>query len=105
MTVDPATMMIAADAGTTTAVVVAGDRDRFRDGGRPRRDGMEDVEVSEDDVLLPVAGILDVLDNYAFVRTSGYLPGPERRCTCRCRWCVVTGFARVTPSPDRSPTA
>ena len=33
--------------------------------------------VSEDDVLVPVAGILDVLDNYAFVRTSGYLPGPN----------------------------
>jgi transcription termination factor Rho len=26
---------------------------------------------------LPVAGILDVRDNYAFVRTSGYLPGPD----------------------------
>jgi transcription termination factor Rho len=26
---------------------------------------------------VPVAGILDVLDNYAFVRTSGYLPGPN----------------------------
>ena len=25
--------------------------------------------------MIPVAGILDVLDNYAFVRTSGYLPG------------------------------
>ena len=25
--------------------------------------------------MLPIAGILDVLDNYAFVRTSGYLPG------------------------------
>ena len=33
--------------------------------------------ISEDDVLLPVAGILDVLENYAFVRTSGYLPGPN----------------------------
>ena len=33
------------------------------------------MEVSEDDVLLPVAGILDILDSYAFVRTSGYLPG------------------------------
>jgi len=31
--------------------------------------------ISEDDVLLPVAGILDILDNYAFVRTTGYLPG------------------------------
>ena len=26
---------------------------------------------------MPVAGILDVLDNYAFVRTTGYLPGPN----------------------------
>ena len=33
--------------------------------------------VAEDDVLVPARGILDVLDNYAFVRTSGYLPGPE----------------------------
>jgi transcription termination factor Rho len=33
--------------------------------------------VGEDDVLLNVSGILDVLDNYAFVRTSGYLPGPD----------------------------
>ena len=35
----------------------------------------DDTEVTEDDVLLPVAGILDILENYAFVRTSGYLPG------------------------------
>ncbi len=35
-----------------------------------------DVQIAEDDVIVPVAGILDVLDNYAFVRTSGYLPGP-----------------------------
>jgi transcription termination factor Rho len=33
--------------------------------------------LSEDDVVLPVAGILDVLDNYAFVRTAGYLPSPN----------------------------
>ena len=33
--------------------------------------------MSEDDVLVPVAGILDVLDNYAFVRTTGYLAGPN----------------------------
>ena len=31
--------------------------------------------LSEDDVVLEISGILDVLDNYAFVRTSGYLPG------------------------------
>ncbi|HEU4807304.1 MAG TPA: transcription termination factor Rho [Homoserinimonas sp.] len=71
-----------------------GDRDRDRD--RDRQDGEErggrgryrdrkrrgqgpgddfEPEITEDDVLIPVAGILDVLDNYAFVRTSGYLPG------------------------------
>ena len=45
-------------------------------GGRDRYDQGEPA-VSDDDVLLPVAGILDVLDNYAFVRTSGYLTGPN----------------------------
>ncbi|MFT4052589.1 MAG: transcription termination factor Rho, partial [Microbacterium sp.] len=34
-----------------------------------------ETEIGEDDVLIPIAGILDVLDNYAFVRTTGYLPG------------------------------
>ncbi|MCD0482942.1 transcription termination factor Rho [Streptacidiphilus sp. ASG 303] len=53
-------------------------RDRNRRGGR--RDGFEganEPQIGEDDVLIPVAGILDILDNYAFVRTSGYLPGPN----------------------------
>ncbi|KJL28277.1 transcription termination factor Rho [Microbacterium oxydans] len=36
-----------------------------------------DTEIGEDDVLIPIAGILDVLDNYAFVRTTGYLAGPS----------------------------
>ncbi|WP_432487577.1 transcription termination factor Rho [Kineococcus sp. SYSU DK018] len=57
-----------------------GRRNRYRDrkGRRGGRDGGApeiDTEISEDDVLLPVAGILDVLDNYAFIRTSGYLAG------------------------------
>ncbi|TVT21062.1 transcription termination factor Rho [Amycolatopsis acidiphila] len=54
-------------------------RDRRRRGGGSGRGegGGPDTEIREDDVLLPVAGILDVLDNYAFVRTSGYLPGPN----------------------------
>jgi len=56
-------------------------RDRFRDRrDRPRggdRYGDVDLEISESDVLVPVAGILDVLESYAFVRTSGYLPGPN----------------------------
>lgn len=54
------------------------DRDRKRGRGRsgqPDVAGLDEIEVDEDDVLLPVAGILDVLDSYAFVRTSGYLPG------------------------------
>ena len=45
--------------------------------GRSTGPEVDDTEFTEDDVLLPVAGILDVLDNYAFVRTSGYLPGPN----------------------------
>lgn len=49
---------------------------RTRQRDRKRRGGDDfELEVAEDDVLLPIAGILDVLDNYAFVRTSGYLPG------------------------------
>jgi transcription termination factor Rho len=53
-----------------------GGRGRYRDRKR-RGQGGDDIEpeITEDDVLIPVAGILDVLDNYAFVRTSGYLPG------------------------------
>lgn len=49
-------------------------RTRQRDRKRRGNDDIE-PEITEDDVLLPVAGILDVLENYAFVRTSGYLPG------------------------------
>jgi transcription termination factor Rho len=51
------------------------DRDRRRRGERSGEGG--DTELREDDVVQPVAGILDVLDNYAFVRTSGYLAGPH----------------------------
>ncbi|MFZ5851191.1 MAG: transcription termination factor Rho, partial [Actinomycetota bacterium] len=54
-------------------------RDRERDRG-PRRDrpgGEGEPVVGEDDVLSPVAGIVDILESYAFVRTSGYLPGPN----------------------------
>ena len=49
-------------------------RGRNRNGAAGR--GAVDVDTSytEDDVLVPAAGILDILDNYAFVRTTGYLP-------------------------------
>jgi len=50
--------------------------DRNNRNRRNRRDD-DEPQLSEDDVVLPVAGILDVLENYAFVRTSGYLPGPN----------------------------
>jgi len=57
---------------------------RFRDRNRRGRDRYaepgtttNEPELREDDVLVPVAGILDVLDSYAFIRTSGYLSGPN----------------------------
>ncbi|MGZ6778338.1 MAG: transcription termination factor Rho, partial [Mycobacterium sp.] len=52
-------------------------RDRRRRGERGGGEGNGETELREDDVVQPVAGILDVLDNYAFVRTSGYLAGPN----------------------------
>ncbi|MFD3524436.1 transcription termination factor Rho [Streptomyces sp. NPDC058653] len=58
-----------------------GRRGRYRDRrgrrGREEFGGGGEPQVADDDVLIPVAGILDILDNYAFIRTSGYLPGPN----------------------------
>jgi transcription termination factor Rho len=60
-----------------------GDRgDRGRDRHRDRADRGDrgrdrEIVISEDDVLLPVGGLLDILENYAFIRTGGYLPGPN----------------------------
>ncbi|CAN2178205.1 Rho Transcription termination factor [Candidatus Nanopelagicaceae bacterium] len=59
-------------------------RDRNRDrNGRDRngrdRGGREEREpvIGEDDVLVPVGGLVDILENYSFIRTAGYLPGPN----------------------------
>ncbi len=54
-------------------------RDRRRGTNRPGGGGQTDAEpaIRDDDVLAPVAGILDMSDSYAFLRTSGYLPGPK----------------------------
>jgi transcription termination factor Rho len=55
-------------------------RERFRNRNRrrgERQGGEQEQVIADDDVLIPIAGILDVLDNYAFVRTTGYLPGPN----------------------------
>jgi len=96
-------------------------RDRYRDRdrtkrGRGQRGGTdvgayEEVEIDEDDVLVPVAGILDVLDSYAFVRTSGYLPGPNdvylplgqvRKAGLR-RGDAITGAVRAPREGDPVP--
>jgi transcription termination factor Rho len=61
------------------------DRNRNREDRQNRRnrssrgEGASEVDttITDDDVLIPVGGIVDILDNYAFVRTSGYLPGPD----------------------------
>ncbi|MFY2790900.1 transcription termination factor Rho [Rhodococcus sp. MALMAid1271] len=82
------------------------DRGEGNDGGGRERD----TEIREDDVLQPVAGILDVLDNYAFVRTSGYLAGPNdvyvsmnlvRKNGLR-RGDAVTGAVRVAREGEQS---
>jgi len=58
------------DSGTDSSR----NRQRSRKRGRGRDDDFDTI--SDDDVLIPVAGILDILDNYAFVRTAGYLASP-----------------------------
>ena len=53
-------------------------RQRDRQNRRKRsneRYSDSEPNVREDDVLVPCSGILDIRDQYAFVRTSGYLPG------------------------------
>lgn len=61
-----------------------GRRRRQRDRQNRRNRGGQDVGriesepvVGDDDVLANVSGIVDLMDNYAFLRTSGYLPGPN----------------------------
>lgn len=50
-------------------------RDRKRRPNNREPQNYDEVDVTDADVLVPIAGVLDVLDNYAFVRTTGYLPG------------------------------
>ena len=94
-------------------------RGRFRERGRGRnrnRDrerfpGGAEAEpiISDDDVLVPIGGILDILENYAFVRTTGYLTGPNdvyvslqqvRKYGLR-RGDAVTGAVRQQREGDR----
>ena len=53
------------------------DRNRFRDRGERGERQEREIQLSEDDVLVPVGGLLDILDSYAFIRTQGYLAGPN----------------------------
>ena len=54
------------------------DRDRDRDGSQGDNGQGRNQQSREDEVLLPVAGILDVSDRqHAYLRTSGYLQGPK----------------------------
>ncbi len=93
-------------------------RGRFRERGRNRQGGRgggmagfgePDTTIREDDVLIPIAGILDILDNYGFVRTTGYLPSPNdvyvalsqvRRYGLR-KGDVVTGAVRQQAEGER----
>ncbi|MFD6897609.1 transcription termination factor Rho [Rhodococcus sp. NPDC060086] len=86
------------------------ERRRGRDRGESGGGDTREPEIREDDVLQPVAGILDVLDNYAFVRTSGYLAGPNdvyvsmnmvRKNGLR-RGDAITGAVRVPREGEQS---
>ena len=98
------------DSGTRGSRRRRRGRDRNRDrSNRGDRYSDGDPQIGPDDVLVPVAGILDVLDNYAFVRTSGYLPGPNdvyvslsqvRRHNLR-RGDAVTGAVRQPKDGER----
>ena len=48
-----------------------------RDSRDPRAARREADDQQPAESMVPVAGIVDILDSYAFVRTSGYLPGPS----------------------------
>jgi len=80
-------------------------RDRGDRGGREERE----IVISEDDVLLPVGGIADIMESYAFIRTGGYLPSPNdvyislqqvRRFGLR-KGDVVTGAVRQPREGER----
>ncbi|WP_296141303.1 transcription termination factor Rho [uncultured Tessaracoccus sp.] len=88
-------------------------RNRDRQNRRNRGGGMgnndAEPQIREGDVLANVSGIVDILDNYAFVRTTGYLPGPHdaylsmgmvRRFGLR-RGDVITGAIRTPREGER----
>jgi transcription termination factor Rho len=50
-------------------------RNRGQDNESAPREYLDDDDVRDDEELSPVGGIVDILDSYAFIRTTGYLPG------------------------------
>ena len=87
-------------------------RNRDRQNRRNRNGGMgndSEPQIHEGDILANVSGIVDILDNYAFVRTTGYLPGPHdaylamgtvRKYGLR-RGDVITGAIRTPREGER----
>jgi transcription termination factor Rho len=88
-------------------------RRRNRDRQNRRRPGVDRMEsepqVQADDVLAPVRGIVDVMEGYAFVRTTGYLSSPEdaymplgmvRKYSLR-KGDLVTGSIRLPKEGER----
>ncbi|WP_083971227.1 transcription termination factor Rho [Demequina lutea] len=72
-------------------------------------ESMDEDDVRDDDELTPVGGIVDVLDNYGFIRTTGYLPGKSdvyvsmnqvRKYGLR-KGDAVSGFARLPRPGER----
>ena len=96
----------------------SGRRRRGRGRGRGRNGDLpvgapieapDEDDVRDDEELTPVGGIVDVLDNYAFIRTTGYLPGKSdvyismnqvRKYGVR-RGDAVTGTARAPRPGER----
>jgi transcription termination factor Rho len=85
-------------------------RDRGRDRNRDRgHREQREIVIGPDDVLLPVGGLLDILDSYAFIRTGGYLPSPNdvyvslqqvRKYSLR-KGDVITGSVREPKEGER----
>ena len=77
--------------------------------GSVQMDLPDEDDIRDDEELTPVGGIVDVLDNYAFIRTTGYLPGKSdvyismnqvKRFGLR-RGDAVTGTARAPRPGER----
>src|SRR5690349_18296362 len=77
---------------------------------RRSRPASSKITVDPDLPLRPVSGILDIRDNHGFVRTEGFLPGPDdayvpaaqiKRHGLR-RGDLVTGAVRDDPRSTKS---